>query len=80
MVPVEFEYEKIRVYPLIDKLYRNYQIYRNSFGAKKSAICKIFTPVKWKHAAEKNEMSIDCCRVFAGGKKHQIMNDNPSQP
>ena len=44
MVPVEFVYEKIRVYPLIDKLYRNYQIYKNSSGAKKAAVCKIYTP------------------------------------
>ena len=45
MVPVEFVYEKIRAYPLIDKLYRNYPIYRNSSGAKKATVCKIFTPV-----------------------------------
>ena len=32
------------MYPLIDKLYRNYQIYRNSSGAKEPAVCKIFTP------------------------------------
>ena len=41
---VEFVNEKIRTYPLIDKLYRNYQIYRNSFGAKKAAVIKVFTP------------------------------------
>ena len=43
--PRYFVYEKNRVYPLIVKLYRSYQIYRNSSGAKKAAVCKIFTPV-----------------------------------
>ena len=44
MVLVEFVYEKIHAYLLLDKLYRNYQIYRNSSGTKRAAVCKIFTP------------------------------------
>ena len=41
----EFVNEKTCAYLLIDKLYRNYQIYRNSFSIKKAAICKRFTSV-----------------------------------
>ena len=37
MVLVEFVYEKIHAYLLLYKLYQNYQIYRNSSGAKRAA-------------------------------------------
>ena len=43
MVPVEFLYEKMHAYLLLDKLNRNYQN-RNSYGTKRGAVCKIFTP------------------------------------
>ena len=46
MFPIVFVYEKIHAYPLIDKLYRNYHIYRNSSAPKRAAVCKIFTPVQ----------------------------------
>ena len=46
MVPVKFVCYKIRAHPLIDKLYQNYHIYRNSSAPKRSAVCKIFTPAK----------------------------------
>ena len=44
MFRVKFVYYKILAYPLTDKLYRNYHIYRNSSAPKRAAVCKIFTP------------------------------------
>ena len=43
-IVVEFMNMEIHVYPLIDKLYRNYQIYRNSSRTKRAAVYKISTP------------------------------------
>ena len=44
MFRVKFVYYKILAYPLTDKLYRNYHIYRNSSAPKRAAVFKIFTP------------------------------------